>query len=61
MFRVRLSFDEAARSAIEVSIAAHDKESNYAEAVETHDALHALLDALWWRLPRSRALSAAVI
>lgn len=38
--------DEAARSAIEVSIAAHDKESNYREAVETHDALHALLDAL---------------
>lgn len=38
--------DEAARLAIEVSIAAHDKESGYAEAVETHDALQALLDAL---------------
>jgi regulator of RNase E activity RraA len=38
--------DEAARSAIEASVAVHDKESNYAEAVETHDALHALLGAL---------------
>jgi hypothetical protein len=38
--------DEAARTAIEVSAAAHDKESDYAEVAATHDALHALLDAL---------------
>jgi len=38
--------DEAARAAIEVSAAAHDKESDYAEVAATHDALHALLDAL---------------
>src|SRR6201990_995863 len=38
--------DEAARTAIEVSAAAHDKESDYADVAATHDALHALLDAL---------------
>jgi len=38
--------DEAARAAIEVSAAGHDKESNYAEVVAIHDALHSLLDVL---------------
>ena len=38
--------DEAARTALEASAAAHDKESDYAEVTATHDALHALLDAL---------------
>jgi hypothetical protein len=38
--------DEAARAAIEVSTAAHDKESDYAEVAATHDALHALLGVL---------------
>jgi hypothetical protein len=38
--------DEAARAAIEVSAAGHDEESNYAEVVAIHDALHALLDVL---------------
>lgn len=38
--------DEAARTALEVSAAAHDKESDYADVTATHDALHALLDAL---------------
>lgn len=38
--------DEAARSAIEVCVAAHDRESGYAEVVGVHDALSALLDAL---------------
>lgn len=38
--------DDAARSAIEASAAAHDKESGYAEAVAIHDALNALLDLL---------------
>jgi|SRR5215469_8296237 len=38
--------DEAARTAIEVSAAGHDKESDYAEVVGTHDALHALLVVL---------------
>jgi hypothetical protein len=38
--------DERARTAIEASAAAHDRESGYAEAVATHDALHSLLDVL---------------
>jgi hypothetical protein len=38
--------DEVARTAIEVSAAGHDEESNYAEVVAVHDALHDLLDAL---------------
>jgi len=38
--------DEGARAAIEVSAAGHDEESNYAEVVAIHDALHALLDVL---------------
>lgn len=38
--------DEAARTALEASAAAHDKESDYADVTATHDALHALLDAL---------------
>ena len=38
--------DEAARAALEVSAAAHDQESDYAEVTATHDALHALLGAL---------------
>jgi hypothetical protein len=38
--------DEAARTALEASAAAHDKESDYADVTAIHDALHALLDAL---------------
>ena len=38
--------DEAARTAIEASAAAHDRESGYTEAVAIHDALHSLLDVL---------------
>jgi hypothetical protein len=38
--------DEAARSAIEVCVAAHDRESGYAEVVAVHDALNALLEVL---------------
>ena len=38
--------DEAARAAIEVSAAAHDKESDYAEVAAAHGALHALLGVL---------------
>jgi hypothetical protein len=38
--------DEAARTAIEISASASDKESDYAKVAATHDALHALLDAL---------------
>jgi hypothetical protein len=38
--------DDAARSALEVSVAVDDKESGYAEAVSTHDALHELLAVL---------------
>lgn len=38
--------DEAARTALEASAAAHDKESDYADVTATHDALHSLLDAL---------------
>lgn len=38
--------DEAARAVIEASVAAHDKESDYAEVVATHDALHDLLGVL---------------
>jgi hypothetical protein len=38
--------DEAARAAIEGSVAGHDEESNYAEVVAIHDALNALLEAL---------------
>ncbi|HET9591594.1 MAG TPA: hypothetical protein VFP17_01645 [Solirubrobacterales bacterium] len=38
--------DEAARAAIEASVAAHDKESDYVEVVATHDALHDLLGVL---------------
>lgn len=38
--------DEAARTTIEVSAAASDEESDYVKVAATHDALHALLDAL---------------
>jgi hypothetical protein len=38
--------DEAARAAIKVSAAGHDEESNYAEVVAIHDALHSLLGVL---------------
>lgn len=38
--------DEAARSAIEVCVAAHDSESSYAEVVAVHEALNALLEVL---------------
>lgn len=38
--------DEPARTAIETAMATHDKESNYAEVVANHDALHGLLAAL---------------
>lgn len=38
--------DEPARAALEVSAAAHDKESDYAEVAAIHDALHALLGVL---------------
>jgi hypothetical protein len=38
--------DEAARTAIAVSAAASDKESDYAKVAAAHDALHALLGVL---------------
>lgn len=38
--------DEAARSAIEVCLAAHDTESGYSEVVGVHDALDSLLAVL---------------
>jgi DNA-binding LacI/PurR family transcriptional regulator len=38
--------DEAARAVIEASAAAHDKESDYADVVAAHDALHDLLGVL---------------
>jgi hypothetical protein len=38
--------DEPARAALEVSAAAHDKESDYSEVVAIHDALHTLLAVL---------------
>jgi len=38
--------DEAARAVIEASAAVHDKESDYADVVATHDALHDLLGVL---------------
>lgn len=38
--------DDVARSALEESVAAHDQESGYADAVATHDALHDLLAVL---------------
>jgi hypothetical protein len=38
--------DEPARAAIETAMAAHDKESNYAEVAANHDALRDLFTAL---------------
>jgi len=38
--------DEAARAAVETAALAYDKESNYAEVVANHDALHGLLALL---------------